>query len=223
MQFGVQRRPEFAQPVEVHPEIPTDQVLVGVQDHLEAVAVHPPAGVASGNVRQPVSGLEAKPPPDVGVLGTVQIGALIAGTLDADPFEPGTISRARASGPGSRQSVPGGDRSVRHNPAAPPLLAGARPGVGSPPRERRPVRRQFGPDPRQEAVAVQAAGAMAGRKEVHLAGGFERGGRDGVQSFVHAVELAKSFHQRVGNAGFGEALARSRQAGHSPQGGCWPW
>lgn len=160
MQFGVQRRPEFAQPVEVHSQIPTGQMLIGVQDHFEAVDVHPPAGMAGGDVRQPVGGFEAEPPPDVRVFVAVQIGALVAGALDADPFEPRHRQpRAQPAG----QVFVGRYREVIVQPG---IIQGrhdfsqsfGKP-VGFAAGKRCPVRRQLGPDPRQEVVAVQAAGA----------------------------------------------------------------
>ena len=91
VQFGVQRRPQRVDPVVVHPEIAIAQILIDVQDDLEAVTVHPPARMAGRNVGQPVGGLEAKAPPEVGVVAIVQIDAAIAGAVDADAGEAGQV------------------------------------------------------------------------------------------------------------------------------------
>lgn len=64
---------------------------------------------------------------------------------------------------------------------------------------------------------------MTGRQDVYLAGGFERGGRDGVQAFVHGEISRNRSTNGSGMPASAKPLARSTQAGHSPQGGCRPW
>ncbi len=72
------------------------QVLVGVQDHLEAVAVHAAALVARRDVGQPVRRLEDVAAPDVRVVAGVQVHALVLRALDADVARcPGTSRRSR--------------------------------------------------------------------------------------------------------------------------------
>ena len=80
--------------VEVDAHVVAAEGLVGVQDDLEAVAVHAPTLVPLGDVRQAMSSLEAEATPDVGVLGIIQVRALVAGALDAHRFDTGHLETA---------------------------------------------------------------------------------------------------------------------------------
>ena len=72
------------------------EVLVGVQDHLEAVAVHAPALWPGCHVRQPVGRLEAEAAPEVRVVGAVEVDALVRACSARRPCRaPGTASASR--------------------------------------------------------------------------------------------------------------------------------
>ena len=194
-----------------------------MQDHLEAVAVHPPAGMTGGNFRQLMRGFKAEPPPDMGVIALVESDALMTGALNANPLDARRIQpRPNPAG----QIFVGRNRQMIVQPAViqrrdhglQPLgqqldLSARKPG---------PVQRQFGANRGDEAVAVQAAGAMTHRQNFNLAGGFKWGRRDRVKSLIHD-EISRN-RSSSGSAmpASAKPLARSKQAGHWPQGGCWP-
>jgi hypothetical protein len=67
VQLRMQGVPDRLQQVKIRTHVLAGQVLVGVEDDLEAVAVHAPAWVPLRNMGEPVGGFEAEAPPDMDV------------------------------------------------------------------------------------------------------------------------------------------------------------
>ncbi len=89
VQLVVQGLPDGGEAVEVYAHVLRLQVLVGVEDDLETVSVHPSALVSGGDVGEAVRGFKAETSPDVGVVGKVEVCALVQGALHADRGDAG--------------------------------------------------------------------------------------------------------------------------------------
>ena len=73
--------------IQVDAHVAARQVLVGMQDHLEAMTMHTPTLVPRRDVRQAMRGLEAKSTPDMGMIACIQVHPFIGSALDADRID----------------------------------------------------------------------------------------------------------------------------------------
>ena len=192
MQLVLDRRPDRRELVEIQAHRQAGQILVGVQDDLEAVAVHPPARMAGRDLRQAVGGLKAEPVPQMGLVRGVQVGPLVAGAADADGVDAG---HGQALAHPAGQVFIGRDRQllvqvpvVQWGHAR---LKRLREGRGLTAREGRPVGRERGAHAGGEAVPMQAPGAVPGGEDGNAPGGLE-GGRGQMEEVLsHARSLLR--------------------------------
>lgn len=177
VQRGVDGRPHPVEVVVVDADVARAQVEVGVQDRLEPVAVHAPALVPLGDLRQAVGAFEHVAAPEVGVLAAVQVHAGVARALDADLVD--ALGGQVLPHPARQVLVRGALEVVveeavvegRHASREPLVQVG-----GLAAREGGLRGRDGGAHLGEVAVAVQAPRAVALGQQVDAAGGFEGGG-----------------------------------------------
>ena len=148
-----------------------------MQNDLEPVAVHPPAGVARRDLGKPVGCLEAEAAPEVDLIGRVQVRPLVTGAANADGLDPG--HGELPADPAGQVLVRGDLDLVVEVPVVEGVHAddeGLGQGLGLPSREGGPVARELGADAGDEAVAVQAPGAVPLGENGDAPGGLEGGG-----------------------------------------------
>lgn len=176
IQLLVKARPHRAEAVVIDAQVARAKILVGMNDDLEAMAMHATAFVACGDVGQPVRGLKDVATPDMGLSHCVEVDPFVRGALNADLLDTGNVQML--PNPAGQVFVGGllylvieqavvepGDLGLQRT-AQPIHLAARKP---------RPPGRQCAAQRGQEAVTVQSARAVAHRQKVDMACRLEAG------------------------------------------------
>ena len=161
-----------------------------MEDDLEAMAMHPPAGVTGGDVRQAVGGLEAKAVPEMAVVARREFRPGVGGTAHAHGRQAGDL---QIPADPARQILVGGDRQ----PVVEKLVVQGRDrraqgrgqGAALAARKWGPARVQGRPHPSQKTVAMEPARAVTHGQDGNLAGGLEGHGGQVVESVGHRAHL----------------------------------
>ena len=218
----MQRCPEPIEIVVVNGQVRGADIPVGVQQHLEPMAVHTTALVARWHVRQLVRRLKDVAAPDMRVITRIEIDAAVIGTLharcdNARHIEP-RANPARDIFVGRRfdQRV---DMRVIQRGDARTKPFGQAADFGA--REPTPARGQTGAHVGAVAVAVQPRGAMTRCQAVDLAGRLEACRCHEQDLVAHrAGQFVRPNFLYSGSSTPASAnpLARSRQESHSRHG-----